>query len=195
MSLIHTETPEELFTELVAQAMDRQKIQSSPDSADYLVQLLDDFVRPGDLFSRAEIVPDQPLAEIFLAAVSADGMRRFTLLKLSGDLALFVAGVLSDSLKRQAADVDYYGKLGGCAYSTVAVSCRSPESATLFEELAVNFRSFVDVLAEVSEVCGLTDGSDVLRLYEKWLRTGSRRDASTLRRMGVPLVQGSDEVH
>lgn len=195
MTLIHTETPEELFTELVTSAMDRQKVRSSPDSADYLVQLLDTFVRPADLYSRAEIVPDQPLAEIFLAAVSADGMRRFALLKLSGDLALFVAGMLSDSLKRQAVDVDYYGKLGGCAYSTVAVSCHSPESATLFEELAANFGRFVDVLAEVSETCGLTDGSDVLRLYEKWLRSGSQRDASTLRRMGVPLVRGSDEIH
>jgi len=195
MSLIHTETPEELFSELVTSAMDRQKVRSSPDSADYLVQLLDAFVRPGDLYTRAEVVPDQPLAEIFLAAVSADGMRRFTLLKLSGDLALFVAGVLSDSLKREAVDVDYYGKLGGCAYSTVAVSCHSREGATLFEELAANFGRFVDVLAEVSETCGLTDGSDLLRLYEKWLRTGSQHSASTLRRMGAPLVRGSDEVH
>lgn len=195
MSLIHTETPEELFTELVTSAMDHQKVRSSQSSATYLVQLLDGFVRPDDLYSRAEVVPDQPLAEIFLAAVSADGMRRFTLLKLSGDLALFVAGVLSDSLKRQAVDVDYYGKLGGCAYSTVAGSCHSPEGATLFEELAANFDRFVDVLSEVSEACGLTDGSDVLRLYEKWLRTGSQRSASTLRRMGVPLVRGSDEIH
>ena len=195
MSLIHTQTPEELFKELVAEAMDHQKVRSSPSSADYLVQVLDAFVRPGDLYSRADVVPDQPLAEIFLAAVSADGMRRFTLLKLSGDLALFISGVLPDSLKRQAVDVDYYGQLGGCAYATVAVSCRSQEGATLFEELAANFGRFVDVLSEVSESCGLTDSSDVLRLYETWLRSGSQRSAQALRQMGMPLVRGSSEVH
>ena len=195
MSCIHTETPEELFKELVVEAMDHQKIRSSPDSADYLVKLLEAFVCPEDLYSHAEVVPDRPLAEIFLAAVSADGMRRFTLLKLSGDLALFLSGVFSDSLKLQPVDVDYYGKLGGCAYSTVAVSCRSREGATLFEELAANFGRFVDVLSEVSESCGLTDGSDLLRLYETWLRTGSRRSETTLRRMGVPLVRGSGEIH
>ncbi|MCP3958498.1 MAG: hypothetical protein GY719_11650 [bacterium] len=194
MSLIHTETPTELFGELVAEAMDHQKVRSSPGSAEYLVQLLDGFVRPRQLYSHAEIAPDRPLAEIFLTAVSADGMRRFTLLKLSGDLALFICGVFSDSVRNQPVDVDYYGKLGGCAYSTVAGSCRSPEGATLFEELATNFGRFVDVLNEVSESCGLTD-SDMLRLYEKWMLSGSRRDAETLARSGVVMTRGSDEIH
>lgn len=195
MSLIRTETPGELFRELVVEAMDHQKIRSSQGSADYLVKLLDAFVSPECLYARAEVGPDQPLAEIFLAAVSADGMRRFTLLKLSGDLALFISGVLSDSLKRRAVDVDYYGKLGGCAYSTAAVSCRSQEGATLFGELALNFGRFVDVLTEVSETCGLTDGSDLLRIYERWLRSDSPRSAAKLARMGVPLVRESNEVH
>ena len=59
MSCIHTDTPEELFKELVVEAMDHQKIRSSPDSADYLVKLLDAFVCPEDLYSHAEVVPDR----------------------------------------------------------------------------------------------------------------------------------------
>ena len=195
MSLIHTETSTELFEELVTDAMDHQKVRSRPGPTAYLVQLLDAFVCPQRLFSRAEVTPDQPLAEIFLAAVSADGMRRFTLLKLSGDLALFISGVMSDSLKRRWVDVDYYGKLGGSAYATVAIACRSQEGATLFEELAKHFGQYVDILNEVSERCGLLDHSDILRLYERWRRTGSQRSASALRRLGVPLDRDPGKVH
>lgn len=195
MSLIHTETPTQLFEELVAGAMDHQNVRSSAGSAAYLVQLLEAFVDPQRLYSDAEVTPARPLAEIFLDAVSADGMRRFTLLKLSGDLSLFIAGVFSDSLKGQAVDVDYYGKLGGMAYSTVAVSCRSQEGAVLFEELAARFEVFVGVLSEVSENCGLTDGSDLLRLYDRWRRTGNQRSATVLRKVGVSLSGQGDEIH
>ena len=195
MSLIHTQTPTELFTELVAEAVDHQNVRTSPGSTAYLVELLATFVRPDNLYARAEIAPDQPLAEIYLTAVGADGMRRFTLFKLSGDLALFISGFFSDSLRRQTVDVDYYGTLGGRAYATVAVSCHSPEQATLFEELATKFWRFVDVLSEVSESCGLTDSADMLRLYERWLKSGSRRCAARLRQLGAPLTRSSDEIH
>lgn len=195
MSLIHTETPAELFAELVAGAMDHQRVRSSPGSSAYLVELLATFVRPDSLYSRAEIHPDRPLAEIYLTAVSADGMRRFALLKLSGDLALFLSGIFSDSFQRQIVDVDYYGALGGKAYATAAVSCHSRRQARLFEELATQFGRFVDVLSEVAEGCGLIDSSDVLRLYERWLKSGSRHCASRLQQLGVPLATGSKTIH
>ncbi len=195
MSLIHTQTPTELFTELVEEAMDHQKVHSSAGSTAYLVELLATFVRPGQLYASADFAPDRPLAEIYLTAVSADGMRRFTLLKLSGDLALFLSGIFSDSFKRQTVDVDYYGTLGGRAYATVAVTCHSREQARLFEELATHFGRFVDVLAEVSEHCGLTDSADVLRLYERWLKSGSLSSAEKLRQLGVPLTGGSGQIH
>ncbi|MEM7354195.1 MAG: hypothetical protein AAF657_25550 [Acidobacteriota bacterium] len=195
MSLIHTQTPAELFEELVSDAMDHQNVRSSPEATAYLVQLLDAFVCPEQMFSRAEIPFDEPLSKIFLAAVSAGGMRRFNLFKLSGDLALFISGVFVDSLERRALDADYYGRLGGSAYASVAVSCRSRESATVFEELATGFERFVDILTEVGESCGLADDSDVLHLFERWQRTGSRHSAEALHRLGVSLGLGSGEVH
>lgn len=187
MTLITTETPVELFRELIDRAIANLEIDSSPESAHYLVQLLDSFVEPRRLYDRLEIAPDRPLAEIFCTGVSADGMRRFLLLKLSGDLSLFLSGFLSDSVKNDLVDVDYYGALGGAAYATAAGSCHSAQSATLFIELARNFARFADVLTEVSETCGLTDRNDLLRLYERWRRGGSARSARMLREMGIPL--------
>ena len=192
---IHTETPSELFRELVTEAVEHQNLKPSPASVRYLIDLLDGFVHPEGRYHRADVVPDRPLAELFLTAVSSDGMRRFSLLKLSGDVALFISGVFSDSLKGGAVDVDYYNKLGGCAYLTVADSCVSREGAPLFEELAAGFGDFTDVLSEVSENCGLTESNDALRLHEKWTHTGSRRCAETLGGLGVPLGGWSKEVH
>ena len=193
-SRIHTETPAELFQELVTQAVDHQQLEPSNDSVRYLVDLLGGFVHPEGLFHNAEVAPDRPLAELFCTAASSDGMRRFSLLKLSGDVALFLSGFLSDSLKGAMVDVDYYSSLGGCAYQTAANECVSKQGAPLFAELAEGFVDFSDVLSEVSENCGLTDGNDALRLYERWSRSGSRRCAEALGEMGVPLGCLSDEV-
>jgi hypothetical protein len=41
------------------------------------------------------------------------------------------------------------------------------------------------VLADISERTTLTSHSDVLRLYEKWLRTGSERDGQRLVDRGI----------
>ena len=57
---------------------------------------------------------------------------------------------------------------------------RSPTVA----ELAEKFRDFVDVLAEIRD-SGKAAAIDVLRLYEVWLKTGSRRAARLLREHGL----------
>jgi hypothetical protein len=55
----------------------------------------------------------------------------------------------------------------------------------VFSELAGRFREFADVLAEVSEATRLSTPASVLRLYERWLQTGSRRAAVLLARAGL----------
>jgi hypothetical protein len=55
----------------------------------------------------------------------------------------------------------------------------------VFSELARKFVGFMDVLADVSERTALSSSADVLRLYEKWLRTGSTRDGQRLVERGI----------
>jgi hypothetical protein len=45
--------------------------------------------------------------------------------------------------------------------------------------------AFTDVLADISERTALGSHADVLRLYEKWLRTGSERDGQRLIERGI----------
>jgi hypothetical protein len=108
-----------------------------------------------------------------------------------GDRSLFISGFFGDSLNRSLVDVDYYIQLGECAYGCLARQQREA-MGEVFDELAEKFTAFVDVLGEVSERTSLTSNRDLMRLYERWLRTGSARSARVLASKGiVPHAQPS----
>jgi hypothetical protein len=79
-------------------------------------------------------------------------------------------------------DVDYYIAMGGRAYDAVA---RHAMESSLWEELSDKFRLLVDLLNEVSEQTLAMHDSGVVRLYQRWLKTGSDRLASALAQRGV----------
>ena len=56
---------------------------------------------------------------------------------------------------------------------------------SVFGELSEKFVGFVDVLNEVSERTSCSSNADLLRLYEKWLKTGSPRSGQLLVERGV----------
>ncbi len=63
-------------------------------------------------------------------------------------------------------------------------------------ELSGRFRQFVDVLSEVSEKTRLTTPLSVVRLYERWLATGSARAAALLAEQGItPGAPSGDTRH
>lgn len=186
-------TPMEYFKEVIDSAISRQRLDSTAESAYYLTQLLDRFVRPNRIYSEAGVAPDQTLAELYCHALGSTGRRRFLLLRLTGDVALFVSGFFSESLERQLVSAQYYRRLGGRAYGTLSDEHRLLNE--LYAELAEKFDQFVDVLNDVGESCSLADDRDVLRLYERWQETGSRRSAEILRDKGIHVVPSSDAVH
>jgi hypothetical protein len=117
-------------------------------------------------------------------ALESGGERQRANLKEVGDLSLFVSGFFADSLRRKLVDVDYYVTIGGRAYD--ALSRRETDAfSPVFAELAENFVAFVDVLSEVSERSSCASNVDLLRLYERWLRTGSSRSGQLLVERGV----------
>jgi hypothetical protein len=191
---IARQTPKELFRDLVQEAMEHQALDSSDLSSYYLVALLEDFVRPDRRFAALGMAGSEALAEIFCRAVAEAGPRRHALLKLTGDTSLFLAGFFPESLDRAALGMDYYIRLGGCAYGTAAGESPNATTAAVFDELAARFVQFVDVLGEVSEQCALLDDTNLLRLYQQWQETGSERAAALLRKAGV-VLRGDGTVH
>ena len=77
--------------------------------------------------------------------------------------------------------------MGGRAYDAVA---RHAAERSLWEELADKFRLLVDLLNEVSERTLASTDAGLLRLYERWMKTGSERLATALVRQGVVPRRG-----
>ena len=181
-AFVHHETPMEYFKDLVEGALEHQRVSSSEATAFYLVSLLAGFVSPERADGRRLI--DEPMAVRLARALQTGGIQQREGLRRVGDGSLFISGFFGDSLNRRAVDIDYYITLGGYAYGSLG---RRDEDACadIFAELAEKFVSYVDVLAEVSERSSINSNTELLRLYEKWLRTGSRRNGELLVERGI----------
>jgi hypothetical protein len=180
--LVRKETPAEYFRELVESAMARRHIQAGDLTEYYLVNLLCQYVRLDGRSHHAD--HGQPLALRLARAFEAAGFEQRMRLRSIGDFSLFMSGFFSDSFNRGAVDVDYYKSMGEYAYGSLS---RSDDEAfaEVFGELSRKFVGFMDVLADISERTNLASTVDVLRLYEKWLRTGSARDGQRLVERGI----------
>jgi hypothetical protein len=62
-------------------------------------------------------------------------------------------------------------------------------------ELAGKFQKLVDVLHEVRDGAGQSSDVNVLRTYEIWRKTGSKRAAAMLKQNGVVLFPGAASKH
>lgn len=176
------ETPVEYFKDLVESAVARQRLEVGSLTSYYLVNLLCGFVRLER--NGAATLDDEPLALRLAQALESGGVEQRARLRSLGDLSLFVSGFFSDSLNRKPVDVDYYVSMGEYAYGSLS-RFEEASLASIFGELASKFCSMADVLADVSERSALTSNADLLRLYERWLRTGSRRDSQLLVEQGI----------
>jgi hypothetical protein len=188
------------FHQELNEALTHQQVRAEDETVHYLTNLLTVFTRSEALFEQTENgMQIKPLALTYGEALNENSaLERTRLLQKLGDTALFIAGVFSDSLKTKLVDVDYYIAMGGSAYSWLSDSMRGygavSRTAFLFEELTRKFTDFVDVLNEVSERSRLSSDADVLRIYEVWIRTGSKRARARLRRLGIePLESGKGD--
>ena len=98
-----------------------------------------------------------------------------------------ISSTAADGLQRSPVDVDYYVAMGGGAYAELSTrrATQRGNLALVFAELSDKFTDFVDALAEVGEDANFSTDADLLRSYENWLRTGSKRSARQLRRAGI----------
>ena len=175
--IVRRETAVEYFKEQVDAALANQKIVAGELTAYYVVQLLAGFLerRAGD---------DAPLLLQLAHALDSGGGPQRASLKQIGDAALFISGFFPDSLRRKLVDVDYYVSVGGCAYTALS-RFEHDSFSPVFAELADRFVEFADVLSEVSERSACCTNTDLLRLYDRWLRTGSPRSGQLLAERGV----------
>jgi hypothetical protein len=182
LPLLREQTPAEYFKELVEGALVRQHIDAADLTEYYLVNLLCQYVR---LDARPDLLEHgQPLAIRLARALDSGGSEQRSRLRSLGDFSLFMSGFFSDSFKRRLVDIDYYKSMGEYAYGSLS-RADDDAFAEVFGELARKFVGFMDVLSDISERTALASSTDVLRLYERWLRTGSERDGQRLVERGI----------
>jgi hypothetical protein len=180
----------EYFRESLHSALQKQQLCVGDHTQHYVVNVLTLFARSEALFEQTtDGLRLKPLVSMLSEAFAAPSLaERQRGLQRLGDVSLFIAGFFARSFARKLVDIDYHISMGAQAYSALAATDRSRRGAVLgrvFAELAGKFQPLVDALNEISESsCGQSN-ADALRLYEVWIRTGSRRSWKLLRGLGV----------
>ena len=190
MTVVPVASLQEYFRDAVQTALDHQHLQVEDDTAHYVVSLLTLYARSEQLF---DATPDgtrlKPLVVMLSEALeAADPAARRRGLQRLGDVSLFVSGFFADGFARKLIDIDYHIAMGGRAYAVLSETLGAGRRQTLsrvFAELASKFQPLVDVLHEIQEGNRARSDRDVLRLYEIWLKTGSRRARRLLGDMGI----------
>jgi|SRR5579863_765334 len=186
----------EYFKDELHGALEKQQVEVEDQTEHYVVNLLTAFARSEALY---EATPEgtrlKPLVVMLAEALEAPtAEHRNRGLQRLGDVSLFVAGFFAQSFARKLIDIDYHISMGCRAYGTLAETLargRTRVLGNVFAELAQKFQPLVDALNDVSETSYSHSDKDILRLYEIWLKTGSRRSYGLLKRLGVdPTTAG-----
>ena len=182
----------EFFRDALHDALSHQHVEFEGETEHYVVNLLTLFSDADALFERddgSQRSRLKPLALMLGEALEAPTYEaRFRGLQRLGDVSLFIAGFFSAGFARKLVDIDYHIAMGGRAYGTLAENCSPARGRTMrqvFAELAAKFTPMVDALNEISESSYQHSDQDRLRLYELWVKTGSERSRTLLRKLGL----------
>jgi len=177
---------EEFFRDEVDRAFKDRGLEPGTLTEHYVVQLLAAYA--------AQPIEERPLALKMLEAVEASPRARRVHLREVGDTSLYVSGFWAESLDSKLVDVDYYIDLGGTAYGELARGGNgwtSDPFGGVFANLAANFARFVEALMIIRRrTTTIGSNQDVVRLYQRWQKTGSRWTAARLAALGVVPPRG-----
>ena len=185
------------FRQSIDTVIEQQGVSLDPHATHYVVNMMTLFSRSENFYEDdGEIYGIKPLALMLADAADAPSPEhRNQVLQRIGDVALFISGFFVDSLANKAVDIDYYIHMGENAYGSLSEETRGTFRGNafgdIFRELACKFQILTDVLNEVRDGPCPDSDLNVLRTYEIWLKTGSKRAEKLLRAQGVVPIAHS----
>jgi hypothetical protein len=195
MTILAAHSVAGFFHEVVEDAMKARRVDATDGATRYLVALLADYAHPDE---GAGSALERPLTLLLDEALRVgDPAERFQRLRVIGDGVLYGCGFFGDHFEARGVDPRYLHGLGTRAYgaaSSLLHLGQDEGGPDLFGELARKFDAFVTVLAEVADATiamGTQSSGGLLRVYERWLKTGSERLASALTSRGVVPTRGT----
>ncbi|MCX6111858.1 MAG: hypothetical protein NTY22_01020 [Proteobacteria bacterium] len=182
--------PEAFFSELLEVAIKNQKLRISDSAKVYLIDLLSRNVSNNELIGNNPRCPyaDKPISIVFQQSLIEPINQRREMLKYVGDYSLYIGGYFNESLNNKIIDVDYYISIGGQAFGNLSKITKSSQTASLYYEIFNKFANLVDIFMEISFDTFITRAEDLIRLYDRWLQTGSNVLERKLMEKGIITV-------
>lgn len=198
MNTVQLVSPRDYFRDQVCSAAQTLKLQLDGDVEFYLVNLLCEFINPAQLSIDEDMaVLDTPLAMMLKKAVESSPDIQIKVYKRLGDTSLYFAGYFQDFFNRKTYDVGYYINMGAAAYGQTSALMRSHKNDSHFSKIylsmAQDFRSLVNIVAEVSESTPLSKDRDLLTTYTRWQQTQSSKLRRILEEEGIIPVPLSNK--
>lgn len=182
------------FSQVIDDAFFARKIKAENDVRGYLVQVLEHYLDAQNLFEKEKVDETgkrkpTTLAEMYLTAANADIHQKIELLKKLGDRSLYISGFFGDSLQRKVVDIEYYVHMGGSAYNILSKTVdRNDPQKNIFETISLRFIDFVEALSYISQNTMVSNNQSLLRLYDRYLQTGSTLAKEKLLEMGIVTI-------
>lgn len=185
---------EDFFEEAVSDALRTRSLEASDGARTYLVSLLADAAKPG---STVERTLEKSLTLMLGEALETSSVGdRFERLRCVGDGVLYGSAFFADHFEARGVDQSYLIGIGRSAYENAGSLLRTgnEEPIDIFGELADKFSRFVEVLAHVADSAiakSVASSLGIVKLYERWLRTGSDSLADALSAHGFVAPKGA----
>jgi hypothetical protein len=183
-------SPEQHFAELLKEACAYRNFKILPASETYILNMLNHYIESRNLFSP--LIPDQEterlpdtFAELYLTALNSEDPKNRAYMKILADKALYLSGFFGDSLQRKSVDIDYYMGIGASAYSNLAAWTKEETTAAVYSTFSKKFIDYADLLSYISDKSALQSEQNILKLYERYIKTGSDLARDKLAELGV----------
>ena len=189
------------FGQAVDEAIRAHGYEATHAAEHYVVALLADYARPNQLSGETLC---RPLTLRLAEALESTGAERFARLRSLGDGVLYVSGFFGEHLEMRGVELGYVSSLGARAYETAgsllrrSAAQRDGGAPELFHELSQNFSMFVRLLGHVADSLFANSAhtpGGILKLYERWLRSGSHDLADALAARGLVPQRGDGTLH
>jgi len=190
MNTVEIQSPLDFFRDQVTNAAQSLHLHLNDDIEFYLVNLLCEFINPAQLNIDEDMtVLDTPLAFMLKKAIESTPDIQIKVYKRLGDTSLYFAGYFQDYFARKTFDVSYYINMGAAAYNQTSTLMRTHKNDSHFSKvylsMAQDFRSLVNLVAEVSESTPLARKRDLLTTYNRWQHTQSGTLRKILEEEGI----------
>lgn len=188
---------DDYFREPVVEALRDSSVTASGATEAYLIQMLSDYAKPTTDSSALS----ESVTLLYHEAMKTAGHERFRKLQSLGDGVLYSMGFFHGTLARNA-DAGYVASVGKNAYGHAARMLRTGQGVArgpdVLEELSSNFERFISVLRYVSDwvyAKSHCDEEGLLRMYERWRRTGSTVLRNELSQRGLVPSEAPGGIH